>query len=52
MVPASVMVTGHPRGKGRRSDLQMRFYSVDVKKKKQKKPTLYFSPSRHFACVN
>lgn len=31
MVPASVMVTGHPRGKGRRSDLLLQL------KKKQNK---------------
>lgn len=30
VVPASVMVTGHPRGKGRRSDLKMQFYCVGI----------------------
>ena len=30
MVPASVMVTGHPRGKGRRSDLKMQFYCAGI----------------------
>lgn len=30
MVPASVMVTGHPRGKGRRWDFKMQFYCVGI----------------------
>lgn len=30
MVPATVMVTGHPRGKGRRCDFKMQFYCVGI----------------------
>lgn len=30
MVPASVMVTGHPRGKGKRCDFKMQFYCVGI----------------------
>lgn len=51
MVPASVMVTGHPRGKGR-SDLQMQFYCVGIF---FFLTALHFSSSktsRHLACVN
>lgn len=30
MVPATVMVTGHPRGKGKRCDFTMQFYYVGI----------------------
>ena len=30
MVPATVMVTGHPRGKGRRCDFKMQLYCVGI----------------------
>ena len=30
VVPATVMVTGHPRGKGRRCDFKMQFYCVGI----------------------
>lgn len=52
MVPATVMVTGHPRGKGRRCDLKMQFYCVGIFFFLS---TAFFSSrktSGHLACVN